>query len=257
MRFTMARNLLIYSFLGLFSLLAGPVQAAKAPQVDICHFDADEGIFKPTAISGNAMQKHLDNHGDQLPNVDPGSGAPILDEDCLVVIAPPAVLARAYIDVDKSGNYDGNVDIEIAELVDTNRDGEPNVGDTVQLGQYPTSFNPCPATPCSDIGSWDPTPLPVTAVENDTPGQRVDVRSASGTLYRWRVEGDEFERLFIDPPGGVGADSTVISDYRFGASDLLAVPDGGEPDPSDPVVPTLFLASMQDDYFLNIEFPAP
>lgn len=256
MRFTMTRNLLIYSFLGLVSLLAGPVQAAKAPQVDICHFDADKGIFKPIAISGNAVQKHLDNHGDQLPNVDPGSGAPILDEDCLVVIAPPAVLARAYIDVDKNENYDGNVDIEIAELVDTHRNGEPSVGDTVQLGQYPTSFDPCLATSCSDIGSWNPTPLPVTAVENDTPGQRVDVRSASGTLYRWNVEGVEFERLFIDS-SSVGAGSTIISDYRFGASDLLAVPDGGEPDPSDPVVPTLFQVSTQDDYFLNIEFPAP
>ena len=42
--------------------------AKKAAKVDICHYDADADLFKVINISGNAVGKHIENHGDSLPD---------------------------------------------------------------------------------------------------------------------------------------------------------------------------------------------
>jgi hypothetical protein len=42
--------------------------AKKAAKVDICHYDADADLFKVINISGNAVDKHIENHGDSLPS---------------------------------------------------------------------------------------------------------------------------------------------------------------------------------------------
>lgn len=42
--------------------------AKKAAKVDICHYDADEDLFKVINISGNAVDKHIENHGDVFPS---------------------------------------------------------------------------------------------------------------------------------------------------------------------------------------------
>jgi hypothetical protein len=76
-----ARRLLTAA-LSIGLLAAGAAQAAKAPKVDICHFDAEEGIFKPISLNGNAVANHVENHGDQFPNIDPPEGGIELDEYC-------------------------------------------------------------------------------------------------------------------------------------------------------------------------------
>lgn len=55
---------------------------AKADKVDICHFDEDTGTFSVINISGNAVDKHIANHGDKIP----GGGE--LDENCEPVDEP-------------------------------------------------------------------------------------------------------------------------------------------------------------------------
>jgi hypothetical protein len=45
---------------------AGPAMA-KGPKVDICHWDADAQIFFVINISVNAVDKHIENHGDVYP----------------------------------------------------------------------------------------------------------------------------------------------------------------------------------------------
>ena len=42
--------------------------AKKATKVDICHYDADADLFKVINISGNAVDKHVKNHGDVSPS---------------------------------------------------------------------------------------------------------------------------------------------------------------------------------------------
>lgn len=134
---------------------AGPAHAAKMPKVDICHFDADEGIYKKSAVSGNAMQPHLD-HGDVIPGVDNEPPLPDLDDDCFAIIVPDPI-ARAYIDVDRDGAYDATKDVDIAVLLDTDASGGLSVGDTMELGQYPKDFNPCPAQTLlsCDLGTFN------------------------------------------------------------------------------------------------------
>jgi hypothetical protein len=152
-------------------LAAGAAQAAKAPKVDICHFDAEEGIFKPISLNGNAVANHVENHGDQFPNVDPGNGGIVLDEDCLGAMTPPPyVFARAYIDVNKNQSYDGDTDIDIAYVEDENNNGVLDIGDQVVFSQYPLNFDPCPAGDCSaGVGNYADLTHPVKNITDTRP----------------------------------------------------------------------------------------
>lgn len=65
----------------LLVLSTSVVLAAKEPKVNVCHYDVEEGVYYLINISGNAVQKHLDNHvnvdeteGDWLPGEDPDPG---------------------------------------------------------------------------------------------------------------------------------------------------------------------------------------
>ena len=58
--------------------------AKKAAKVDVCHA-SDEGGFRVINISGNAVQAHLDNHGDALDFIagEDGSCVPVPDNCAL------------------------------------------------------------------------------------------------------------------------------------------------------------------------------
>jgi len=132
---------------------AGASQAAQVPKVDICHFDEEEGIFKPLAVPGNAVQPHL-GHGDVLPDINNEPPLPDLDEECMLII-PPAILAVAYIDViDDGAGYDPTVDLDIVSVLDSDATPGLSVGDTVEFGAYPTTLNPCPDPLCPNVGEF-------------------------------------------------------------------------------------------------------
>ena len=42
------------------------VLAAKAPRVDVCHVDQEDRSVHLINISGNAVDKHIENHSDWL-----------------------------------------------------------------------------------------------------------------------------------------------------------------------------------------------
>ena len=120
-------------------LFAGSLYAAKAPTVDICHWDDDTGEFLLKKINGNAQKGHL-GHGDEIPGADPDSTSTPLNADCELVVGAPAVLARAYINVDQLPEYDDEFDIPIVEIIDNDESNDVSVGDIVRYGQYPTLY---------------------------------------------------------------------------------------------------------------------
>ena len=89
----MNSKLLFALFAACLLFAARASQAAQVPKVDICHFDAEAGIFKPLAVPGNAVQPHL-GHGDVLPDIGNAPPLPDLDAECMLII-PPAILAVA------------------------------------------------------------------------------------------------------------------------------------------------------------------
>lgn len=61
-------NYSIVAFAAIATLAApATVFAGKQAKQDICHWDADAELFKVISVSGNAVAKHMANHGDILP----------------------------------------------------------------------------------------------------------------------------------------------------------------------------------------------
>jgi hypothetical protein len=62
-------------------------QLIPSNKVEICHYDADEDAYFLISISANAVQQHLDNHGDGFPGqLLPSDSNYKFDEDCNVYI---------------------------------------------------------------------------------------------------------------------------------------------------------------------------
>ena len=247
------------AFTGVCILGTGQVEAAKMPKVEICHFDADEGVFKKISVSGNAVQNHLANHGDIFPGESNGNGSITLDSDCMGGMALTPVLARAYIDKNRNGVYDSSVDLEIAKLVDTNNDQMPTSGDMIVLSQYPMNYDPCPAPPsadpCTDIGFFGPL-LPLVVLSID-PGSSMSgspmIVSSAGARYTWEhsLSGSRF-RITDIPQSTAFAD--IIDSTVTEVFDLVFVSMGGEPN-AGVTAPNPSSNSHEDDYFINVEFP--
>jgi len=62
--------------------MSTPALAAKADNVDICHFDMDYGVWKLISISGNAVDMHFTNHDDGLPDGATLGTVTLLDDGC-------------------------------------------------------------------------------------------------------------------------------------------------------------------------------
>lgn len=245
---------------GLFTacllLVAGPLHAAKAPKVDICHYDADEAIYKLIAVSGNAQQPHL-THGDLIPEVDNGLGELSLDTDCFAVV-PPTVLARAYIDKNRDGEYDGTIDVDILQLLDS--DGFPGftVGDTVVYGQYPTTFDPCDdQITCPRIGTFTAPPDRVTFI---TKGQAPDFDFLTNRAQVEIINSTTTESIQIFPVAN-NSDDTSIQDslpahpFCVNGIDIEFVNRAAEGADILASETSSHAAPCEDEYFLNVEFP--
>ena len=237
-------------------LAAGPAHAAKMPKVDICHFSLDEGIYKKSSVSGNALQEHLD-HGDVIPGVDNEPPLPDLDDDCFAIIVPDPI-ARAYIDVDRNGLYDGNTDVDIAVLLDTDGSGGLSVGDTIELGQYPKDFNPCPAQTLlsCDLGTFNNDIHIITFLLPSTPGFQYS--AISGDLRFDIGDGGAGDALFLTDEGGgatQGFDANFFDIHveEF-SNDLRTVQNSPLWDPSDalPTSEAGYPSGTTDDHFINV-----
>jgi hypothetical protein len=141
-------------------LMAGAAQAAKAPKVDICHLDAEEGIFQPITVNGNAVAKHVENHGDQFPNVDPGDGRLTLDEDCLGIEPPPAEDAVVIVDNTSSNAFFGYYQTRKLtqpgwDLLQSTIDWVAPGASTVVLFTYNGTLNPADLREASGLATYN------------------------------------------------------------------------------------------------------
>ena len=223
----------------------GQVEAAKAPKVDICHFDANTGLYTLLSVNGNATQKHLDNHGDSFPDTD--NGTVNLDGDCTIV-PPVKVFARAFINVDGFPGYNSAVDIEIARLEDAGfHDGILNPGDVLKLGQYPTEFIPCPGNVCMNTGNFGVQVHVITQVDVQS---SISVQVRTSQVARVSFDRpDVAERLRIDAPG---SHTNIVDVFDILSVEAIQVQDSMEYDPDTVVNPALRRTSPTDDDFINV-----
>jgi len=248
-------------FVAVCVLGAAQVEAHQMPITKICHFKKRKGVFKKISVSRRAARRHLRRHADLFPGGTSADGSITVDKHCKVVAAPTPVLARAYIDADRNGEYALSEDIEIAELRDTNLDGITSIGDTIVLRQFPTSLDPCPL-PTGDctngIGNYNPaSTLLVTDVIESTPPDLIVV--IVGTVsYAW-LNNTASERFTHGEPFSTITDAFLMDDENF-----INIQSGGQPDPSSPPAPVNTTATedeadpvLANDYFLNVEFPQP
>jgi hypothetical protein len=248
-------------------LAAGSAQAAKAPKVDICHFDAEAGTYTKISTSPKALPAHLGNHGDVLPGVDNGDGELSLDEDCLaIIIDPPEVVARAFINADRQPGYNPTYDIPIVELIDTFDDDMPSAGDTLQYNQYPTSFDPCDAVvpyTCYDIGQFQNRSHTATQITYHAALNGMQVwYSFQGVTYRILLTQGSlspYESIieYQHIEQGEGLKTIVIND-TLNNTEVLRIEDQGVQSPTDPDVTPITLSRANsegtDQYHLDVEF---
>jgi hypothetical protein len=285
------------------SLAMTSAQAAKA-KVDVCHVPVETPEdYKLKSVSGNggAVAEHLlhsdwlvtppicedaiaDNNCDGIAD-DPDA----LNYDCVVLtgnadatcdanvcVEPdlsPFVFARAFIDVNQNQTYESDADIEISSLEDTNESGQLDVGDTLTSGQYPLSFDPCPAMQCNPLrlGKFTRGPLVVNHVDRFRPGHiwvYLDGGSSSATyaaefensvtdsgLINMFFRSHNGPDLCITDLGKVGTNHTPSAHIRIykEACDMTLLPDSAAAQESfnyaeeGPLNP-------QTSYFLEIEF---
>ena len=245
-------------FFACLFIVAGPAHAVKMPKVDICHFSIDEGMFKKSGVSGNALQEHL-GHGDVIPGVDNEPPLPDLDDDCFAIIVPDPI-ARAYIDVDQDGAYDGTKDVDIAVLLDS--DGTPglSVGDTLELGHYPKDFDPCPDMTLGscDLGTFTITTHTVLFINAGGPPVLNVVVNAfnpdpTGFLASfWTFPGQEAIEL-ESYAGNKYLFTDIRADFmRGGTLEVDDDPAWGPLDFTTPQISDAFEPTAVDDPYLNV-----
>ncbi len=90
---------------------------------------------------------------------------------------PVKVLVIAYSDLNGNHRFDTG-DVMISRLLDSNRDGIPSAGDTIEMGRYPTNFA---ATAFADWGIKRHQVQSVDTVEPD----RVLTRDTTFGAHWW------------------------------------------------------------------------
>lgn len=237
-------------------LLLFAAASQAAPKVDICHFDEEAEIFEPLAVPGKAVQPHL-GHGDVLPGVDNAPPLPDLDEECMPII-PPAILAVAYIDViDDGAGYDPTVDLEIATLFDSDATPGLSVGDTVELGAYPTTLDPCPDPTCPNVGTFTTnTTQTVSTFSSSFPGD-FEIETSGGLRvyfldgihvglgHTLRIFNGASSARLLDLHDDITSLSEYVDQTQLGASGILT--------PSTPPHLVARNPILTDDPFLDVE----
>ena len=114
-----------------------------------------------------------------------GTG-PWLTCELPVPIPPePPTLVIAYADVNTNHVYDAG-DVMIAKIVDSITDGAVGPGDTIKMGQYPTSPNVIkPAQLRSQFEDWRITSHTVATADLDPDANAIHVEDSLGSYFRW------------------------------------------------------------------------
>ncbi|MEZ5238204.1 MAG: hypothetical protein R2716_04445 [Microthrixaceae bacterium] len=111
------------------------------------------------------------------------------------------LLAVAYSNLDGIDGYDPTgTDVLVAKVVDTNLDGVPSSGDTVEANQYPLDFD------STAFGDFNGATNVVTGVATTAPGFLVVDLSATIAVVFNSVNTDEFGEFES------GASRTLLQD---------------------------------------------
>ena len=166
---------------------------------------------------------------------------------------PPATLVVAYTDVNANHDYDTG-DIMIAEIVDSIADGTIGPGDTINMGQYPTTpLAVAPAALRQTMEDWKVRSHTVTSGDLDANPDRVVVTIGTNLLVLFfRSSPTEQLDVFQEVDNNTATFSWVFDDTDPG-NDL----DWVHYDLASPSQPMseidLFGDSLGDDGFVDVE----
>lgn len=129
-------------------LLPAIASGLPEPNVEICHFNADNDPDAPewellVVNNKSVAEKHL-AHGDGFPEGEvPGTAREfVFGENCVPQVAE-LIFAVAYADMDANHQFDAATDLLISKLIDgpdEANDGLPGAGDAVVTDVYPTDI---------------------------------------------------------------------------------------------------------------------
>jgi Ca2+-binding RTX toxin-like protein len=186
-----------------------------------------------------------------------GTGPKVRCELPAVKVVPPEVkpdpidlanvIAIAYTDLNRNGRPDAG-DVMIAQLVDTDANG-PDIGDSVEMGLYPTKHQP---TWPADFAAWDKKDHTVNSVFTSTVNQ-VRVEGKIGASHSWyRIDGSGASDQYAE---SIARHSSNLCDGCASGSDALETRSGS---PSEPTVELqLESPGTGDDYFIEVELYLP
>jgi hypothetical protein len=165
-------------------------------------------------------------------------------------IAPPRVFAVAFADTNGDHTYQDGVDHLIAALIDTNRDGVVDAGDTAVTAEFPLTTDPV-----AGFGSFGVTSATVsTGVV--TPGA-VEV-STPATIYEW-FSNDGLTSLLLCPNApGFCAQILDNANPSFSNPDSVEIKADNATGLAPTPVPIAVLQNdPTDDEFLDVTFDLP
>ena len=219
------------------------------------------GPGRDRLLGGPANDRLAGGPGNDACLQGPGTGLRLSCERPLppvVAPPPPPTLVVAYADANKNHAYDAG-DVLIAEIVDTNGTGSVDPGDTINMGQYPTTpLAVAPAAIRQTMEDWPVRSHPVTSADlNADPDVMVVYGGAATRVFLWtRISAAQAYDYFqeIDSvSGGV----SFFGDNKNAGDDLDVVnPRLGSP--SLPVEGFQLAGDSQgDDGFVDVEIYAP
>ena len=165
---------------------------------------------------------------------------------------PPPTLVVAYTDVNLNHLYDAGIDVVIAEIVDSDPGGAVSVGDTINMGQYPTRVDATTAAPArirNTVEPWRIRSHTITAVIPTGNPNHVSVTGAPGTTHDFFLTaGTNIDEYQENGPGG----SSSMFD-AVGTNDRITVTTGS-PSQALEDLDTGLVPSTGDDHFLDVDF---
>jgi hypothetical protein len=165
-------------------------------------------------------------------------------------IAPPRVFAIAFTDTNGDHTYQDGVDHLIAALVDTNRDGVVDAGDTAVTDEFPLSTDPVSA-----FGTFGVTSATVTSAVI-TP-EEVDVNTTA-TIYMWFSKDQLVSLLLCPNHQGFCAEVLDNANPNFANPDQILINDDNATGLSPTPVPIAVTQDDRtDDEFLDVTFDLP
>jgi hypothetical protein len=163
----------------------------------------------------------------------------------------PPTLVIAYSDINNNHLYDAG-DVLISKIVDTDKSGTVSPGDTIKMGQYPTSPSVIkPAQIRSQFEDWKVKSHPVATGDLETNPDFVRVNSGTDLVFKWSRSGISTVYDWFEETGPSG-NSEIFDDAQVGFQDAVRTELGS---PSLPTSGLPYSANdgKGDDGFIDVE----